>query len=341
MLSVNDKSSGLNFSGAIGITKEAGETISDIHRLKTGSITKLFTATIILQLAEEGMLKLEEFYFDLISEDTKKLLSGLHWFEEVDCSPKISLLHLLTHSSGLPDYFSEDKRFLVYVMQHTSQFWNWKLVMEKYFEFGMNKKPAFVPGNGFHYSDTNYLLLGILIEQVTGKPLQQVYREKIIRPLGLTDTYLEFYELPEQAKPIVYPYYGIYCLENINTSFDWGGGGLISTMNDLNIFIRSLIKGYLFRKKESLELMMQVQNTNSLIENTSLSLEYGIGSQKKKLPGYTFFGHNSAYGGMLFYEWEKDISIFLSINQAVAVHKAEWLMKKIILEFHKGTLLRE
>ena len=174
-----------------------------------------------------------------------------------------------------------------------------------------------------------------MIEQLTNKPLQQIYREKIITPLGLHDTYLEFYELPKQVKPVVYPYYGVYSLENINTSFDWGGGGLTSTMNDLDIFIRSLIKGILFKETESLKLIMQIQNIISVSDNTSPSIQYGLGIQKKDFPGYSFVGHNSAYGSMLFYEPDKGISIIISLNQTTALHKAEWLMKKIILCFKK------
>ncbi|MGK2863333.1 MAG: serine hydrolase domain-containing protein [Chitinophagaceae bacterium] len=200
---------------------------------------------------------------------------------------------------------------------------------------------SFVPGNGFHYSDTNYLLLAILIEQLTNKPLQQVYRENIIIPLGLNDTYLEFYELPGQIKPVVYPYYGVYSLEIINTSFDWGGGGLTSTMNDLDIFIRSLIKGMLFKKPESLKLIIQSQNIHSVKGNTSRLIQYGSGIQKRDFVGYSFVGHNSAYGSMLFYEPEKDISIIFSLNQSTTVPKAEWLMKKIILQFQKGNLSLE
>ena len=333
MLYVKDKRNGLNFSSAKGLTGESGETISAVHRFRTGSITKLFTATIILQLAEEGLLKSEDLYINLINEESKKILSGLHLFDGIDYSLNISLRHLLSHGSGLRDYFSEDERFLSFVMEHPFQSWNWKLVMEKYFEFGLHKKTAFIPGEGFHYSDTNYLLLAVLIEQITGKPLQEVYIEKIITPLGLNDTYLEFYELPEQIKPVVYPYYGIHSLENINTSFDWGGGGLISTMNDLDIFIYSLIKGVLFRKTESLELMLRVQNKNSVTENTSRLFHYGLGIQKKEFPGYSFVGHNSAYGSMLFYEPGKDISIIFSLNQTAATQKAEWMLKKIIFEF--------
>lgn len=333
MLYVKDKRSGLNFSNAKGLTGESGETISTVHRFRTGSITKLFTATIILQLAEEGLFKPEDLYINLINEESKKILSGLHLFDGIDYSLNISLHHLLSHGSGLRDYFSEEERFFNFVMEHPLQSWSWKLVMEKYFEFGLYKKPAFIPGKGFHYADTNYLLLAVLIEQITDKSLHQVYREKIISPLGLTDTYLEFYEMPDQVKPVVYPFYGIHSLEKINTSFDWGGGGLISTMNDLDIFIRSLMKVVLFRKTESLDLMLRVQNQNPSTEDTSRLFHYGLGIQKKDFPGFSFFGHNSAYGSMLYYEPEKDITLILSLNQVDAIHKAEWMMKKIIFEF--------
>lgn len=277
-------------------------------------------------------LQLEDLYINLINEDSKKLLSGLHLYNGVDCSSTISLHHLLSHSSGLRDYFSGDERFLSFVLEHPLQSWDWKGVMGKYFEFGLHKKPAFIPGEGFHYADTNYLLLAVLIKQITGKTLHQVYREKMISPLGLTDTYLEFYEMPDEIKPVVYPFYGIHSLEKVATSFDWGGGGLVSTMNDLDIFIRSLMKGVLFKKPETLDLMLQVQNQKPSTESTGRLFHYGLGIQKKDFSGFSFFGHNSAYGSMLYYEPEKDISIILSLNQLTAMHKAEWMMKKIISE---------
>lgn len=336
ILGLNNESNDINFSKAIGVTGENGKFVSPDYCFKTGSITKLFTSTIILQLKEEGLLRLEDCYFDLVTKDTIKKLSGLHFFDGTDYSEKISLLQLLQHQSGLRDFFSADARFLRYVMEHPSQLWNWELVMEKYFEFDLNLKTSFAPGNGFHYSDTNYLLLAILIEQITNKPLHQVYREKISIPLGLNDTYLEFHESPRESKQVVFPYYGTHSLENINTSFDWGGGGLISTMTDLTIFIRSLIKGYLFKRNDTLELMIRSPFTLPVGQNKGLAIKYGLGIQQKNFSGYAFVGHDSAYGSMLFYEPDKDISIILSLNQATAVQKAGWLMKKIILEFQKG-----
>jgi len=333
MLYIKDKKNGFTFSKAIGLDGPEGIAITVDHGFRTGSITKLFTATLILQLAEEGLLKMEDLYINLLNENSKKLLSGLHLYNGVDYSSTISLNHLLCHSSGLRDYFSEDARFLDFVLEHPLQSWNWKTVMEKYFEFELDKKPVFIPGEGFHYADTNYLLLAVLIEQITGKSLNQVYREKIILPLGLTNTYLEFYELPQEVKPVVYPFYGIHSLKKVNTSFDWGGGGLISTMDELDIFIRGLMKGVLFKKSKTLDLMIQLQNQKSPGEGKDTSFNYGLGIQKKVFPGFSFFGHTCAYGSMLYYEPEKDISLILSLNQLTAMHKAEWMMKKVIFEF--------
>ncbi|MEO5499966.1 MAG: serine hydrolase domain-containing protein, partial [Ginsengibacter sp.] len=300
------------------------------YSFRTGSMTKPFTAAIVLQLMEEGRLNIRDLYFDLINRETKNILSRMHLFNKVDCSDKISVLHLLQHRSGLCDYFADDERFSAYVMKHPSQSWNWKLVMEKYFEMGLYNKTAFKPGDGFHYSDTNYLLLAVLIEQLTGKPLHQVFDERIIKPLGLDNTYLEFYQSPKKPLPVVFPYYAIHSLKNVNTSFDWGSGGLISTMKDLDTFIRSLLKGHLFKKEETLSLLLEFNNT--IAGNKSRIPLYGLGIQKKEIQSYSFIGHNSSYGSMMFYDPKQNISIVLSLNQAAAFHKAEWLMNKVVKE---------
>ncbi len=330
LLLLRDTKQDINFSKAIGlIGPEKGNVTTDCC-FKIGSITKLFTATLILQMVEEGLLKLEDYYFDLIDAASKELLSGLHVWDGKDQSSKIKIHHLLSHSTGLKDYFSDDERFLNHVMEHPSQSWNWQSVMKKYFEFELHKNPAFLPSAGFHYADTNYLLLSVLIEQLTGKQLHEVYRARIIKPLGLWNTYLEYFEFPENNTNAVFPYFGTHSLESINTSFDWGGGGLISNLKDLDIFIRGLLNNVLFEKKETLELMLRLQNNYSLTDDSAAPYPYGLGIQKKNSAGFSFFGHNSTYGAMLYYDPEKEISLILSIGQFAAMHKAEWMFNKII-----------
>ncbi|HUS01183.1 MAG TPA: serine hydrolase domain-containing protein [Chitinophagaceae bacterium] len=333
MLALTNGKRNLRYFSATGTFNEGGDPISASCCFRTGSITKPFTAAIVLQLAEDGLFSTEDFYLDIIDEDVKKILTGLHWFAGNNYSGQISVLHLLKHRSGLRDYFADDERFITYVMQNPTQLWNWKSVIQKYFEYGLNKKPTFKPGDGFHYSDTNYLLLAVLIEQVTSKRLHEVFEERIIAPLGLTDTYLEFYQTPKKPAQTVFPYYGNFSLANINTSFDWGGGGLVSTMIDLDIFIRNLIKGRLFKKEETLKIMMHFDIVDTLNSCSKRTIQYGMGLQKKDICGYLFFGHSSTYASMVYYDRVQDLSIILSLNQAAAVHKAEWLMNKIVNTF--------
>ncbi|MCB9080355.1 MAG: beta-lactamase family protein [Lewinellaceae bacterium] len=336
MLSIKDGRRGLNFSRAIGTTGEGGQPVDHACRFRTGSITKLFTATVLLQLAEEGFLKLDDLFLGRINEDIRKRLSGLHCLEQVDHSHTITILHLLNHTSGLQDYFSGDERFLGCVLENPRQTWNWELVMEKYFAYGLNQTPVNAPGKGYHYADTNYLLLAVLIEQLTGQPLSEVYHDRILTPLGLSATYLEFFSFPGQGTPVVYPYYGAQSLERVNTSFDWGGGGLISSMHELDVFIHRLLKGELFKKTETLHLLMKCESAIPVSDSTRKLLQYGLGIQRQDLPGYSFYGHYSAYGGLVFYEPRHEISIVLNLNQAAAVHKAAWLFKKVIEEFYQA-----
>jgi D-alanyl-D-alanine carboxypeptidase len=141
--------------------------------------------------------------------------------------------------------------------------------------------------------------------------------------------------MSDEINPVVYPFFGLHSLEKINTSFNWGGGGLISNMEDLDIFIQSLMKSALFKKQETLDFMLQLQTQKPSAESTSSSFHYGLGIQKKDFRGFSFFGHNSTYSSILYYEPENEISIFLSLNQFTAVHKAEWMMKKIISGLNK------
>ncbi|CAN5519702.1 hypothetical protein BH11BAC5_BH11BAC5_01310 [soil metagenome] len=330
MLSIKDSNNNIFHSGATGTFYNGGDLISPGCSFRTGSLTKPFTAAIILQLEEEGILRTEDLFFNLINAETKYILSGMHLVENVDYSGNMSVLHLLQHRSGLCDYFADDEKFLAYIMEHPAQSWTWQFVIEKYFEMGLNKRAMFKPGNGFHYSDTNYLLLGVLIEQLTGKCLQQVYDERIIKPLKLANTYLEFYHPPKKTEAVVFPHYAKYYLKDVNTSFDWGGGGLISTMKDLDIFIRSLLKGQLFNKEETLFSMKQFNEP--VAGNKHGTPLYGVGIQKKEIQGYSFIGHIGAYGSMMFYQPKEDISIVLSLNQAAAFQKAEWLINKIVKE---------
>jgi D-alanyl-D-alanine carboxypeptidase len=330
ILHLNNPKKKITYKAAFGQMNATGGNVNHNYCFRTGSITKAFTATIIMQLMEEDMLNLDDFFLDGLNKVTRKFLNQLMLFKGVDYSNEITIKHLLQHRSGIGDYFTDDHRFLKHVMKYPYKNWEWKNIMEKYFEYNLNKKGVFQPGKGFYYSDTNYLLLAILIEELTNMPFHEVLEKRILGPLCLNDTYLEFYQEAKGNIPIVFPFYGSNDLKNINSSFDWGGGGLISSSKDLDVFIRSLLSGQLFNRVETLKLMIDFGNENSINSTLKKGRDvYGMGLQQKKIGDYSFIGHNSAYGGMMFYDLDSDFSIIFSINQLSSLHKAEWLIKKL------------
>src|SRR5690554_2507662 len=153
------------------------------------STTKLFTTTLILHLRAENKLTLE----DRISKYLKKpILTGLHVYKGEDCSEDLTIRHLLSHTSGIPDYFqgkgANGKSLEDEVTSGNDQFWTFEQAIERI----KKMKPLFAPGtnNTANYSDTNFQLLGKIIERLTDKSYYENCYDLIIQPLGLTKTYL-------------------------------------------------------------------------------------------------------------------------------------------------------
>jgi D-alanyl-D-alanine carboxypeptidase len=118
-------------------------------------------------------------------------------------------------------------------------------------------------------------------------------------------------------------------LKEVNTSFDWGGGGLVSTVNDLDIFIGNLLKGNLFKQATTVETMIDF-NSPGITKIEGSVINYGLGLQKKEIRDKLFIGHTGAYGCMMYYNIIDETSIILTINQAAAMQKAEWLLRKAV-----------
>ncbi|MCK5440432.1 MAG: beta-lactamase family protein [Maribacter sp.] len=333
LLYLNDTKRNIKYKSAFGQANASGGSVDNNYRFRTGSITKTFTATVILQLMEEGMLKLDDVYLDSLNSKTKTFFKELMLIDGINYSHSVTIKNLLQHRSGIRDYFADDNRFLKYIMNFPDQNWQWKTIMEKYFEYHLNEKGVFKPGKDFYYSDTNYLLLAILIEDLTNMSFHEVLEKRILNPLSLNDTYLEFYQNKKGSTPIIFPFHGTHALKNVNTSFDWGGGGLISSANDLDVFIRSLLTGQLFNDVETLQLMVTFEQDTMNPPSKKRKFSYGMGLQQKKIGGHNFIGHNSAYGGMMFYDLDTKFSVILAINQASAPHKSEWLLKKTVEYF--------
>ena len=331
ILNINNKKRKINYNVAVGQIGTSDKKIAGNYRFRTGSVTKTFTSTIILQLMEEGFLKLEDSFLNGIQNDkTRKILSEILFFDTINCSNQITVKNLLQHKSGLRDCFADDAMFFADIKKYPNRDWNWKNILETYFKHQLHKKGMSKPGESFYYSDTNYVLLAILIEEITNQKFHEVLEERILNPLSLDDTYLEFYQNKKGTTPIIFPYHGSNSLENVNTSFDWGCGGVVSSTKDLNVFIRSLLTGQLFNDIKTLKQMINFDDDSMISSTKKGGIKYGLGIQQKKIGGHNFIGHNSAYGGMVFYHVESDTSLVININQVAAPHKADWLLKKTI-----------
>lgn len=223
---------------------QVGEGRGEDTPMLLASITKLFTTTVIFCLMEEGKLTLGDALGKYLSEET---LEGLHRERGKDHSPSLTIGHLLTQTSGLPDYYLHGSPSL------------FDQVKERDFAYGfgdillwVKKMPAeFQPGGKrkAYYANVNFDLLGEVIEKVSGESLSWAYAHYILQPLGLSQTYLlekAEDQVPEtylQGKRIHRPQF----IRSTKAS-----GGMVSTAKELRIFLQVFFQGTLFPKKHLL-----------------------------------------------------------------------------------------
>ena len=155
------------------------------------------------------------------------------------------------------------------------------------------------------------MLLGFIIEQVTGQILPAAIRERILVPLKMNDTWFEYYE-PEtgSGKRIDAFLNGINMTKKINTSYEWGGGGLVSTTRDMAVFIEALFKNEFFKDPTTLTRMTDYTATEKF------GAHYGMGIYKYELNGKVFYGHGGFYGSILAYDPVDKITLSANIGQA-------------------------
>jgi D-alanyl-D-alanine carboxypeptidase len=205
------------------------------------SIGKVFTAVLILRMVERGMLRLGQPITDLLDDE---VLKGLFVYRGVDYAKQVTVSHLLNHTSGVADYFTAAIQpgftFLDHVIHHSEKLWTPNTLLDVTRQF---QQPVAKPGERFHYSDTGYILLGLIVQQVSGHSFNSQLHDEIFEPLGMDSSYLAFYGQPKaQPTPSILPMY----VNNVDVSrfqslsCDWAGGGIVSTPIDLVKFHRAL-----------------------------------------------------------------------------------------------------
>ena len=277
------------------------------------STTKLFTTALILQLKAAGKLALH----DPISRYLHaSVLSGLHQYRGKTYTHALTITHLLAHTSGLADYFqsksAQGRSLQDELIAGEDQSWTFAQAIAR-----AKTLPAhFPPGatGKAHYADTNFQLLGKIIENITQQTYADTCAAQIIRPLGLRHTYL--YQNPDDTTP--HPLYyrdKPLPIPQAMTSFT-ADGGMVSTSADMLSFIEAFFTGQLFPMADIAAL--QVWN------NIFFPLRAGIGIQLVKMPWLLnprgaipeLIGHAGLSGALAFYSPRDNIFIAGTVNQA-------------------------
>jgi D-alanyl-D-alanine carboxypeptidase len=234
-----------HWKGASGVAfAECQDSALPDDQFDIDSIAKMMTATIAMKLVEEGRLELDDRVAEYLPES---LVDRLHVFEGRSFSHEVTVRELLNHTSGIVDDWA-CPGFLDLVAGDSERRWSPEETIEYVKE---NCPPRFPPGGGWHYSDTGYNILGLILEAVAEKPLHAVYREMLLDPLGMEHTYRPAYEPARPVTPGRPPaerYLGdLECgLWTSVMTADWAGGGLVSTTEDLNRFLRAFVRGDVF-----------------------------------------------------------------------------------------------
>ncbi|MFF2374968.1 serine hydrolase domain-containing protein [Streptomyces xiamenensis] len=258
---------------------------ADEH-IRAGSQTKTFTAAVILQLADEGEVNLDS--------PIEDYLPGLVTGNGYD-GTRITVRHLLQHTGGVAA-FAPDPLINAPAPNPDGTYDPAALV-----RMGLQLPPVAAPGEDFTYSNTNYLILDLLIEQVTGTPVHTAAMERIVEPLGLTRTVFPAPGDRVLPAPAVNGYHGIRVgglyvwvpALSFDPSLFGGSGALISTLEDLTAFYRALTAGEVL-SPAALEEMRNVQVVNDAGSG------YGLGLMRLDLScGGVAWGHT---GGILGYQ---------------------------------------
>ncbi len=267
--------------------------------MRIGSFTKTFTATVILQLVDQGKLRLD----DPVSI----------YQPEVPNGKNITIRELLNMTSGLFDYY-DDKGF---VQAHvTDPYRTWQPT--ELLAVAFKHQPYFAPGKGWHYDNTNYILLGLIMEQLTHLSAEQAFQRYLFEPLSMHQTSLP----PLSSSAIPAPHaqgysYGtdftgqgpLLNVTDWNPSLAWTAGSANSTLHDLQIWAKALATGQL------LSAFTQQERLSFVNVGTWLGKPYGYGLGMADFGG--FLGHNGQIAGFqcwMGYQPEKRATILVLTN---------------------------
>jgi D-alanyl-D-alanine carboxypeptidase len=276
-------------------------------KMLAGSIGKTYFAAVVMQLVQEGKLNLDE--------KIDKWFGREQWFARLPNARDITVRMLMNHTSGLAEYY-ELKGFIDTLKTKPDLAFKPEILVECV----LDSKPLFAAGQGWSYADTNYILVGMIVERITKKSLYSEAEKRILKPLKLTRT------IPSNSRTLPGVITG-YSMTNspfgfegrlikdgkfiINPQFEWAGGGYASTAEELARWAKALYEGKVL-KPAMLEQMLA-----AVPAKTGRGDKYGLGVQVRQSNWGISYGHGGWFPGYLSemeYFPEHKVAIAIQVN---------------------------
>ena len=295
--------------GRIDFRGSAGSARPE-NRFPIASISKTYTAAMILQLIDEGRLTLDQSAQSALPEVD---LSGVHVVKGVDHGADLTIRHLLFQTSGLADYYEGS------VAEDLIRSKDYAYGLPQVLDWARSGKPQAAPDSGkAHYSDTNFQFLGAVIEAATGLSFGDALQERICGPLGLSRTALFDPTRDDNGRTLPVYHNALRLDVPLILSSMGPDGGIVADTDDLMTFLRAFMAGQLFRR-ENLP-------ARSDWRRLYFPLQYGGGLMRFKLPGWMtlwrpspeLIGHSGANGSFAYHAREADIFLVGTFNQTDA-----------------------
>lgn len=295
------------WTGVAGVADLRTGTPAQVHaRFRIGSVTKVFTATVVLQLAAERRISLD----GTVQRYLPELLP--------DEFPPVTVRQLLNYTSGLPSPTLEDNESIEYLVAHRFDRWT----PERYVVLALDNPTEFTPGTRQHYRNINYIIAGMLIEEVTGRTYEDEVRNRILRPLRMTGT-----TVPGDDPAIHGPHLRGYQVMPDSTlvdvtrwhqSFGWAASAIVSTARDLDTFLTALLAGRLLPPAQQDELFA----VPAVPDVGGDPASYGGGLQRHRIPGVGevwgktggWYGYLAGMGGTRY--GQRRLTYGLTVNDA-------------------------
>lgn len=296
------------WNGAAGMADLANRIeMQPCHRMLVASVSKLFTAANVMALYENGDIELN----DLLTEH----LEGA-FMDEIKNAKKVTIRQLLNHTSGLFDYLDP----LAYDLNSANKPYSSDSPQSK-LELAYGREPNNAPGAAYYYSNTNFVLLGLMVESVTGKSLAQNRKETLFDPLGLESA---FAGTPEQPIPFGTPqgYFSLHGNGVLQNNEFWyhndlatGDGDIAINMHDLGYFLEALFQGQLLNPT-TIDVMTAAdelpEDWKGFYHDSN-----GLGVEVYETPYGTAYGHLGSILGFVTVAWywpDHDATLVYSVN---------------------------